>query len=80
MAVELETNNFRSFAHRSALSMPQPYLIYVIIPAFDEERSIGHVLEDLPRDFLEEVIVVDNNSKVSSVESSSTWTWYRSLG
>ena len=34
--------------------------ISVIIPAFNEEKSIGHVLDDLPRDKLHEVIVVDN--------------------
>jgi len=34
----------------------------VIIPAFNEERSIGHVLADLPKDLISEVIVVDNNS------------------
>jgi len=50
--------------------LPQPYSIYVIIPAFDEERSIEHVLEDLPRDFLEEVIVVDNNSKDATAEKA----------
>lgn len=44
--------------------------ISVIIPAFNEEKSIGHVLDDLPQDKLIEVIVVnnastDNTSKVA---------------
>lgn len=43
--------------------MPVPFRIFVIIPAFDEELSIQYVLNDLPEDYIEEVIVVDNNSK-----------------
>ncbi|MBT8295887.1 MAG: glycosyltransferase family 2 protein [Gramella sp.] len=35
--------------------------IKVIIPAFNEAGSIGHVIADIP-DFVEEVIVVSNNS------------------
>lgn len=34
----------------------------VIIPAFNEERSVGHVLQDIPTDLAATVIVVDNNS------------------
>ncbi|HET6243158.1 MAG: glycosyltransferase family 2 protein [Bacteroidetes bacterium] len=36
--------------------------IVVIIPAFNEENSVGHVIRDLPKDFISEVIVVNNNS------------------
>lgn len=36
--------------------------ISVIIPAFNEESSIGLVLNDLPADTLHEIIVVDNGS------------------
>ena len=36
--------------------------IAVIIPAFNEEKSIGFVLRDLPRRWADEVIVVDNGS------------------
>lgn len=36
--------------------------VSVIIPAFNEESSIGLVLNDLPRDALREIIVVDNGS------------------
>lgn len=36
---------------------------YLIIPAFNEENSIGNVLKDLPKGVLKEVIVVDNNSR-----------------
>ena len=36
--------------------------ISVIIPAYNEEESLPHVLNDLPRDRLHQVIVVDNRS------------------
>lgn len=36
--------------------------ICVIIPAHNEEQSIGKVLDDLPRDLVSEVIVVNNSS------------------
>src|SRR2546423_8981432 len=35
--------------------------ITVIIPCLNEEEGIAHVLRDIP-DFVDEVIVVDNNS------------------
>lgn len=48
-------------------SMPRPF-ISVIIPAVDEEDSIGLVLADLPWDLVSEVIVVDNGSRDATVE------------
>jgi len=36
--------------------------ITVIIPAFNEEQSIGKVVADIPRDTVQNVIVVNNNS------------------
>ncbi len=36
--------------------------IVVIIPAFNEENSVGNVLKDIPKDLVSEVIVVNNNS------------------
>ena len=36
--------------------------ISVIIPAYNEEESLPHVLNDLPRDRLHQIIVVDNRS------------------
>jgi glycosyltransferase involved in cell wall biosynthesis len=35
----------------------------VIIPAYNEEKSIGRVINDIPRKLVSEVIVVNNNSK-----------------
>ncbi|GJQ62886.1 MAG: glycosyl hydrolase [Melioribacteraceae bacterium] len=34
----------------------------VIIPAFNEEKSMGKVISDIPKEYVSEVIVVDNNS------------------
>src|SRR5688572_10587398 len=36
--------------------------ISVIIPAYNEARSIAHVLRDIPGGLVSEIIVVDNNS------------------
>lgn len=36
--------------------------IAVIIPAYNEELSIGRVVSSIPRNFINEVIVVNNNS------------------
>jgi glycosyltransferase involved in cell wall biosynthesis len=38
-------------------------IIKVIIPAYNEERSIGHVINDIPQEWVSETIVVDNGSK-----------------
>ncbi|MFK7787749.1 MAG: glycosyltransferase family 2 protein [Crocinitomicaceae bacterium] len=43
-------------------------LISVIIPAYNEEQSIGKVVNDIPRNIVEHVIVVNNNSTDSTVE------------
>lgn len=42
--------------------------IVVIIPVYNEELSIGHVLSDIPKDIVDEVIVVNNNSSDSTKE------------
>ncbi|MCH2023089.1 MAG: glycosyltransferase family 2 protein [Saprospiraceae bacterium] len=36
--------------------------IYIIIPAYNEENSIELVINDIPKDIIKEIIVVDNNS------------------
>lgn len=42
--------------------MPQKPIVKVIIPAFNEEESIGLVVNDIPKDVVDEVIVVNNGS------------------
>ncbi len=41
--------------------MQQP-VIDVIIPAFNEEKSIGNVLDDIPKELVREVVVCNNAS------------------
>jgi glycosyltransferase involved in cell wall biosynthesis len=41
--------------------------ISVIIPALNEEESIGQVLNDIPCEIVEEIIVVDNGSNDNTV-------------
>jgi glycosyltransferase involved in cell wall biosynthesis len=36
--------------------------VYVIIPAFNEEKSIGKVIAGIPADIITEIVVVDNAS------------------
>lgn len=43
-------------------------IITVIIPAYNEEQSIGKVVDDIPRSLVKHVIVVNNNSNDSTVE------------
>ena len=43
----------------------------VIIPALNEERSIGRVIEDIPRDLAAEIVVVDNGSTDSTARVAS---------
>jgi glycosyltransferase involved in cell wall biosynthesis len=41
--------------------------IKVIIPAFNEQESVSHVINDLPK-IVDEIIVVDNNSNDNTAE------------
>jgi len=36
--------------------------VVVIIPAFNEENGVGQVIREIPREFVDEIIVVNNNS------------------
>jgi len=38
------------------------HVVNVIIPAYNEQLSIGKVLADIPRDIVDEIIVADNGS------------------
>jgi glycosyltransferase involved in cell wall biosynthesis len=42
--------------------------VSVVIPAYNEEESLPHVLNDLPQDRLHQVIVVDNSSTDRTAE------------
>lgn len=52
-------------------------IIKVIIPAFNEEKSIAKVIEEIP-DLVEEVVVVNNNStdQTAQVAANAGATWF----
>ncbi len=45
--------------------------VFAVIPALNEEAAIGQVVQDLPRDLLDQVIVVDNGS----TDDTGTAAW-----
>lgn len=47
--------------------MQQP-IIDVIIPAYNEEQSIGNVVRDIPKDFVRNIIVANNNSSDNTAQ------------
>ncbi len=46
-------------------------IINVIIPAYNEEKSIAKVVQDIPAGFVDDIIVVNNNSKDSTADVAS---------
>lgn len=40
----------------------------IIIPAFNEQDSIAHVLNDIPKNMVDEIIVVNNNSNDNTAQ------------
>lgn len=46
-------------------------IIDVIIPAFNEENSVGKVVRDIPKNWVREVVVVNNNSNDRTSEEAS---------
>ena len=45
-------------------------IIDVVIPAYNEEASIVHVLEEIPKDLVRDVVVVNNNSTDATAENA----------
>ncbi|MEM6738397.1 MAG: glycosyltransferase, partial [Bacteroidota bacterium] len=42
--------------------------IRVIIPAFNEQNAVGLVIDEIPKDLVSEIIVVDNGSTDDTFE------------
>ncbi len=47
-------------------------LVSVIIPALNEQNAVGYVLDEIPMNFVHEVIVVDNGSIDNTAEVSKS--------
>ncbi|HEY8667430.1 MAG TPA: glycosyltransferase, partial [Tepidisphaeraceae bacterium] len=47
---------------------PASSRVAVVIPAWNEERSIGRVIHDLPKQWVGRIIVADNNSTDSTAD------------
>ena len=52
---------------------PADISIAVVIPAFNEENAIGKVLNDIPKEWVDGVVVVDNNSSDSTKEKAKEY-------
>ncbi|MCP5104928.1 MAG: glycosyltransferase family 2 protein [bacterium] len=44
--------------------------VFVLIPALNEEASIGSVIDDIPGDIVEEVVIISNGSTDRTVETA----------
>ncbi len=62
-----EVHNSICCHYQKYLFMYQNPKISVVIPALNEEGSIGLVLNDIPGDIVEEIIVVDNGSHDNTI-------------
>jgi len=51
--------------------LPRPD-IRVIIPAFNEENAVGFVIDEIPKDMVSEIIVVDNGSTDDTFEQAQS--------
>src|SRR6476659_8841225 len=51
-------------------NLPIDRKIYVIIPAYNEEKSIATVINDIPKNLVAEIIVGNNNSKDKTAENA----------
>ena len=59
--------SWRGFALFLSFEQMEP-IIRVIIPAYNEENSVGKVVEDIPNTLAEEIIVVNNGSTDETAE------------
>src|SRR5688572_14126644 len=51
-----------SLAEPASVSAPSSAPVAVVIPAWNEQESVGRVIDDLPKPWVREAVVADNNS------------------
>ncbi len=47
-------------------------IIDVVIPAFNEENAVGHVIDDLPHSIIRQIVVCDNGSSDDTAEAAKS--------
>jgi len=52
------------------MTMNEKPRIFVLIPALNEEESIGAVIDDIPKDSVTETVVIDNGSTDNTAETA----------
>lgn len=45
-------------------------IVNVVIPAFNEENAVGKVIDEIPKSYVNEIIVIDNNSSDKTQEKA----------
>jgi glycosyltransferase involved in cell wall biosynthesis len=59
-------------------------IIDIIIPAFNEENSVGNVVADIPKELVREIIVVNNNSTdktaINAINAGATVLEEKNMG
>ncbi len=45
-------------------------VVKVIIPAFNEQNAVGQVIEDIPKDLVDEIVVIDNGSTDNTFDTA----------
>src|SRR5215467_10614842 len=60
------------YARADESAPPAPLRVALVIPTLNEEQPIAEVIRAVPRDAVDEVIVVDSNSEDRTVERART--------
>ena len=57
-----DLSDLHSLHRNRALTQRRSLAVAVVIPAWNEEGSIGRVIDELPKDWVQRIVVADNNS------------------
>ena len=67
VAKKVHTLESLEFDERSVPVMAQKMKVVAVLPAYNAERTLGRTLADIPRDVVDEIILVDDCSKDGTV-------------